>query len=337
MAYDPADLKLPHWLLRLLDVLVAIRIPLGFGWKIGLTRPGIIFSAAITGVWAAAFYSGNNLLYLCGAMITAVSVASVSNTVRMLRRFPDPGSLLPIVQAGSVTVLRRSGALTSPAAAMVDVDLSYSTGNFSLMARCEGEELRLEGRLRPQRRGVYSCSSLTLSTDAPLGLFPVVFRRKGDGDLVVMPEPVPWYPNRGNGRTQAGQTPAGGDEWLDLRSYVPGDPLSRVHWRKASGDISSWKVKRFASETEHSHEMLLRVDLRLPAGMDASAFERMLGRVWFWVLEQRGDATLLLGQQTFELVEGLKSGALQRAIASASPETTPAIGEGGLLLAVADE
>ena len=336
MAYDPADLKLPHWLLQFLDSLVAIRIPLPAGWKIGFTRAGIIFFAALLGVWAAALYSGNNLLYLCGAVITAILVASTASAARLLRNFPDPGALLPVLQAGSVTVLRQFSALVSPASAIVSVDWRDSAGCYSFVGRCEGGLLRLDGRISPEARGIYSCTLLTLSTDAPIGLLVLMLERRGGGEAVVMPDPVVWHPSAlGNGGI-AGQ-PAAGGELLDLRAYLPGDPLSRVHWRKASGDISSWKVKRFASDAADSQEQLLRVDLRLPAGMDKVDFEHLLGRVWFWVLEQGGHGKLLLGQQQFELGKESQTESLYRAIAAAEPELKPAGGEGGMLLSVSHE
>ncbi|RMG81653.1 MAG: hypothetical protein D6712_15870, partial [Chloroflexi bacterium] len=74
MAYDPADLRLPPWLLRLFDALVRVRLPVGPKWRLGLTRPGVMYALALFGIWAAAFYSGNNLLYLCGSVLLAISL-----------------------------------------------------------------------------------------------------------------------------------------------------------------------------------------------------------------------------------------------------------------------
>jgi len=337
VAYDPADLKLPHWLLRSLDALVAIHIPLGFGWWVGFTRPGIIFIAALLGVWAAALYSGNNLLYLCGAMMTAITAAAIVQAARLLKRFPDLGPLLPLLQVNSVTVLRKYTDLQEPASAVVGIEWHCVEECFSLRGRCEGDRVRLEGKMKPQSRGIYRCSKLLLSSDAPLGLFLLALERRGKGEVVVMPEPAVWNPDGHNGNNLSGQQLNGGDEWLDLRGYVPGDSLSRVHWRKASGDIREWKVKRFASEMERPHERLLRVDLRMPAGASAAAFERLLARVWFWVLEQGSSGQLILGQDSFDLGNSAQSAALQRAIAAAHPESLPASGEGGLLLTVSDD
>lgn len=337
MAYDPADLKLPGWLLRFLDLLIAIRIPIARGWRLGFTRPGIIFFAALVGLWAAALYSGNNLLYLSGAMITAISVAALLQTRRILKYFPDPAALLPQLQQGDVTIVRREGELLFPAAAVVTIRGCYDGGDFSLLGRCEAGRLSLQGRIKVQRRGLYRCNALTLSSAAPLGLFLLELQRSQSGEVVVMPEPLCWQADGLNAGAPSNALRFGGDEWHDLRLYTPGDALSQVHWRKASGDLSGWRVKRFALDAAQAPVATLRVDLRMPAYAEDAAFERLLGRVWFWVLGQNGDATLILGQHRFDLAEGMQSGALQRAIAGAVPEATPAAGDDGLLLAVSDE
>jgi len=153
----------------------------------------------------------------------------------------------------------------------------------------------------------------------------------------VMPEPRSWQTTGQDAFSSPGSPRFGGDEWHDLRGYLPGDALAQVHWRKASADMCQWRVKRFVIEREQADGALLRVDLRLPSHASQAAFERMLGKVWFWVLAQRGSASLILGQQHFALPDAMASGVVQRAIAAASVESAPAAGEGGLLLAVDDE
>mgnify|MGYP000350639483 CR=1 FL=1 len=161
MAYDPADLKLPHWLLRSLDLLIAISIPLGWSWRLGFTRPGIIFFAALLGIWAAAFYSGNNLLYLCGAMLTAISATALLHARRILRSFPDPVPLLPYLQHNSTTIVHKQSNSELAAAAVVNVQCRYGVGGdnemIELTGRCESGRMRLQGQIKPRQRGVFQC------------------------------------------------------------------------------------------------------------------------------------------------------------------------------------
>ena len=301
-----------------------------------MTRPGIVYTAAWLGVWAAAFYSGNNLLYLCGAMLTAIMVAALLLSARLLRQLPELS--LPLLQAGDVTVVRQSLPGRIDAAAVLAISWSNAAGDFALSARCTPEGSQLFGRLRPEHRGWFERHMLLLSTAAPLGLYEVSLRRQQGGEMAVLPAPQPW-PMASHSPLAAIQTRQflhEGDEWFDLRGYVPGDALSRIHWRKAAGDWQRWIVKRFHMPEAGEEELLLRVDLRLPAGREVAEFESLLGRAWFWVRQARdAGGRLVLGQQGFELADAQQYRQALRALAAATPEAQPAAGSGGLLLSLA--
>jgi len=303
-----------------------------------MTRPGIILTAAMLGVWAAAIYSGNNLLYLCGAMLASVMIAAITQAARLLRRLPDPGdALFPILQAGDVSVLHQEIDCNADMAAAVEISWANEAGQFRLLARCSVFASQLQGRLQPQRRGLFECKQVQLSTSAPLGLFIVEVIRNQGGEMVVLPAPLAWTAcGAADGQWQSGQQFfREGDEWRDLRSYVPGDSLSRVHWRKAAGDPQAWTVKRFSAADSQAPQALLRVDLRLPAGTEEADFDRLLGRAWFWVKEQQqAGARLLLGHADFDLSDEQQYRHALKALAGAVPETKPAAGSGGLLLSL---
>ncbi|OIO75323.1 MAG: hypothetical protein AUJ57_00300 [Zetaproteobacteria bacterium CG1_02_53_45] len=333
MAYDPAELRLPVWLLRLLERLIRLRLPIAPGWTIGLTRPGVMFVAAWLGVWAAALYSGNNLLYLCGSMMTALILAALAQSIGLLRRFPQ--MILPACQVGDVTIVRQMMAAPVKLAAVVDLSWSHAGETFALLARCADSAIRLDGRIRPKQRGLFDLQEMTLATSAPLGLFTIMLQRKHGGEMLVMPAPVAWSVG---GSTVLAERNAvvEGDEWRDLRSYVAGDLISRVHWRKAAGDMQHWMVKRFSSSEATAETTLLRVDLRLPSAMDTSAFEQLLGRCWHW-MQQDNAQRLILGQLQFDLSETSDYRQAMVAVASARPEADPACGTGGVLLSLVSQ
>ena len=336
MAYDPADLRLPPWLIRLLDRLIGLSVPLGRNWQLAMTRPGIIYTVAWFGVWAAAFYSGNNLLYLCGAMLTAIMAAALFQAVRLLQQFP--GLELPLLQAGDVTVIRQKFLGSVDAAAVLELSWSNPAGDFSLIARYAPVGNQLVGRLRPARRGIFAPQQLRLSTAAPLGLYELSLSRESEGEMAVLPVPEPWAvaSQASPATAETAQPLREGDEWFDLRGYVPGDALSRIHWRKAAGDWQRWVVKRFQMPEEGREAPLLRVDLRLPAGRGETDFESLLGRAWFWVRQAGEEGRLILGQQAFELADSRQYRQALLALAAAAPESAPAAGSGGLLLSLAE-
>jgi len=317
MAYDPADLRLPRWLLRFFDALVRLRLPLGRGLSIGMTRPGVMLTGAIVGLWLAAFYSGNNLLYLCGAMLTALAASSVVRGVLLLYKTMSLREIvLPPLEAGESTIVRVEHLQRSQAPAVVEVALQSAGGRFELQLRIEPEVRRLLGRLQPTARGVFQGGRLVLSTTAPLGLFLLTLAGDSHQRLVVMPAAVAW-----NDMGQQLRHLQEGDEWRDLRAYAMGDSLARVHWRKASVDSREWTVKRFGRHEEDEAQQRLIVDLRLPAGMPEERFEALLGKAWFW-LKERHSGQLVIGQLEFGLDD---AGARQQAmvtLAGARPETT---------------
>jgi len=337
LAYDPADLRLPPWLLRLLDALIRLRIPVAPSWQLGMTRPGVLLAAVMLGLWLAAFYSGNNLLYLCGAMLTALVTASIWQGVRLLKSMPLLASQFPdYTQAGDVFVFRREMPGFPLSAAYVEVEWNGGKSNVPLQTRLE-RTLLLAGKLKSEQRGVIGLQRQLLKTTAPLGLWQISRWRDDPVDWLVLPKPVPWAFLREGNREQ--MQAIEGDELRDLRSYIPGDSLSRIHWRKAAADMTRWSVKRFEQHAAEAESIVLRVDLRLPDRSKPERFEELLGRAWYWIASQlQGkEGRVVLGQQHFDLSRPESRPALFRALAEAVPENTPAAGEGGILLSLVEQ
>jgi len=264
--------------------------------------------------------------------------------VCLLQSFPTLQEKLPILQAGAVTALRQrlavqdSAGLTMPA--IVDIRWVYAGSAMSLVGRCVNRHIILHGSLHPDHRGLFNIPVLQMSTSAPLGLFVLGCVRENPFDLIILPAASPWVPAAGglsdSGDPETGGVqPGEGDQWYDLRAYVPGDALARVHWRKADGDIRNWVVKRFTSIAQAESRTLLRVDLRMPTGMDESAFEQLLGRACSWVQQHEyAAATLILGQDEFDLSRQDQYRQALKALAAAQPEPEPPAGQGGLLLSL---
>jgi len=338
MAYDPADLKLPAWLLGALNRLVGVRLPLAPGWRLGFTRPGIIFVTGLLGVWAAAFYSGNNLLYLCGAMLLSLMLAALLQGGSLLRQLPMPR--MPMLQAGETRVLHQTMPLAAACSGVVTLVWAVGDESLQLSARCHGHELRWDARLRLDKRGLFDAHDMLLSSAAPLGLFVLCCRRSVAIEVVVLPVPVVWLRVDGRGDETGSFS---GDEWHDLRAYVAGDSPRRIHWRRAQGESHTWAVKRFGAADDTQATARLRVDLRLPPDMPAGAFEQLIGQAWFWV-KQHGEhcdlsamgrpVELFLGDRYFDLGDAAQYESALRVIAGAKPAQQPPSGSDGMLLSL---
>ncbi len=304
-----------------------------------MTRPGVMLAAVLTGLWLAAFYSGNNLLYLCGAMLSALTFASIWQGVRLLKSTPPLAALLPgATEAGESFILRKDVPSISTQTGIVDVQWFGEQQPVVLQVRLDRPTV-LTGRLHAEQRALIHLDRQRLTTTAPLGLWRISCWRDELSSWAVLPRPVAWVESVLSGARYA--RPFEGDELRDLRSYVPGDALSRIHWRKAASDASQWTVKRFEQHASELYTNKLRVDLRLPQSVDAGLFEELLGRVWYWVDSRlkAGEKQLkvVLGQQQFDLVSLAQREAFFMALAETTPQSSSPAGRGGQLLSLMEE
>lgn len=338
MAYNPADLRLPPWLLRSLDALIRIEVPLAPKWRLGMTRPGVLLAGVLIGLWLAAFYSGNNLLYLCGAMLSALVFASIWQGVRLLKSVPQLAEFIPsATEAGDSYALHMPMPSGSAGIGIVDVQWFGEKQAVPLQMRLE-DSAQLTGRLRADMRALVHLDRQRLTTAAPLGVWKISRWRHESRTWAVLPRAVAWAENI-SGNSQLSR-PYEGDELRDLRSYVPGDALSRIHWRKAASAASHWTVKRFEQHEPEIDTRKIRIDLRLPDSAETELFEAMLGRAWYWIDGhlRRGEERLevILGQQQFDLISRRQREAFYLAMADASPESSAVAGEGGVLLSLVE-
>lgn len=345
MAYNPADLHIPAWLLRLLDILIRLRLPIGRHWRIAMTRPGILLLGALIGIWGAAFYSGNNLLYLCGGMLTAIVITSIWQAVVLLQHIPLLAHALPLwLETNTPFVLRQTISLKQPQTIAAHIDIYWQeASNIVMQLRSIQTDsvqphlfnMQLDTTLLFQQRIALTLRHQWLQTAAPLGLWQISRKRSDDARLYIMPSPVTWQGSH-LGSLQ-GQQYIEGDEFHHLRDYVPGDSLSHIHWRKANMDTKQWRVKQFQQPAALESCHHLCVDLRMSAHDTAADFERLLGMAWEWLkpyIQDNQPCELILGQQYIDCNNAKQQQQAIAAIATATPEQSPPIRNEGVLLSL---
>ncbi len=137
---------------------------------------------------------------------------------------------------------------------------------------------RWQTRVHCQRRGRYRLGSLTVEVTDPFGLFPVRRELGKSQSLLVYPAtielPFFWlasYVESGSRRNY----------WLTtdpdavvsrIREYVPGDSLSRIHWR-GTAHIGKLIVKDFDLDLAKNIWVVSDMSQRSPAGDDTAAIE----------------------------------------------------------------
>lgn len=127
--------------------------------------------------------------------------------------------------------------------------------------------------IRCQRRGWYQLGSLTAEVTDPFGLFPVRRQLTEAQNLLVYPAtielPFFWlasYVESGSGRNCWGTTERN-PVVSRVREYVPGDSLSRIHWR-STARAGKFIVKDF--DLDLSKNIWVVVDMASIAGGDAA-------------------------------------------------------------------
>lgn len=103
--------------------------------------------------------------------------------------------------------------------------------------------------LPTRKRGRHRLRHLRIETRYPLGLFCAWAYLETPAEVLVYPKPAATAPeveSEGSGSepTRSGTSGPGVDDFLGLRPYQPGDPLSRLHWKTLARE-GGLMVKQF--------------------------------------------------------------------------------------------
>jgi len=151
-------------------------------------------------------------------------------------------------------------------------------------------------------RGRYRLGPVTATTGDPLGLFRRQLVLSPERPLLVLPPVLPLanlelypgaMPGRGRGSQRSLQTTT---NVVTVRNYVPGDPLTRIHW-PSTARLGQFMVKEFDLDPTIDVVVLLDLDRRAQAGSGDSSTEE------YGVTIAASIAAYLLRQQ--ELAVGL--------------------------------
>ena len=136
-----------------------------------------------------------------------------------------------------------------------------------------GARKRIEWRLRTlcSRRGRYQLGPVRITTGDPLGLYQRTQILNKSAEILVLPKilPIkdfPLFPGQSIGRGKNQQrTQQVSTNVVTLREYLPGDPLSRIHW-PISVRQSQLMVKEFELDPTIDIWLMLDMDENIQAG-----------------------------------------------------------------------
>jgi uncharacterized protein (DUF58 family) len=178
-----------------------------------------------------------------------------------------------------------------------------------------GAHKRITWRARTlcRQRGRYALGPVTATTGDPLGLFRQTLPLAAGYQLLVLPRIVPLerfslyqgaLPGRGRGSQRSLQTAT---NVVTVRKYVPGDPLTHIHWR-STAHTGQFMVKEFDLDPTVDVSLLLDFDPASQAGTGDDSTEEygvtIIASLAAYLLRQRQVAVGLV-------ISGLPEGALQ--------------------------
>lgn len=183
-------------------------------------------------------------------------------------------------------------------------DGSTLPGHHAGYVSSVGAHQRIAWRARTvcRRRGRYTLGPVVATTGDPLGLFKREMLLSPQQELLVLPPVLPLaqvdlfagaMPGRGRGSQRSLQTTT---NVVTVRSYVPGDPLTRIHW-PTTARLGQFMVKEFDLDPTIDVVILLDLDRDVQAGEGDSSTEE------YGVTVAASLAAYLLRQQ--ELAVGL--------------------------------
>lgn len=215
------------------------------------TRTGFAFAGLLILLILGAINYQASLVYAMAFLLGSLFLVTILYTFRNLsglrleiseQRPAFVGEALPF----SVRVTRPAGAPRE------GIQLGWPASVKQWAQLYESESSVVELFLQASRRGYLRPGRLLVETHFPLGLLRAWTWVDLNAAGLVYPKPLfgP-YPERHKSRRQDGtlMDPAGSDDFTDLRSYQPGDPIKHILWRSyAKSDELS--VKNYASYVE---------------------------------------------------------------------------------------
>jgi uncharacterized protein (DUF58 family) len=195
------------------------------------------------------------------------------------------------------------------------VDGSTLPGHAAGYVSSLGGRKRISWRARTlcRQRGRYQLGPVTATTGDPLGLFQRTLPLAAAFPLLVLPRVLPLQtfalfegvmPGRGRGSQRSVQTAT---NVVTVRDYVPGDPLTRIHWRSTAHQ-GRFMVKDFDLDPTVDVTILLDLDPSVQVGHDEESTEEygvtIAASLAAYLLRQRQVAVSLV-------VSGMPEGHLQ--------------------------
>lgn len=200
-----------------------------------LTKPGRIFFGFLISLIIIALATGNNLLYLILAGMMSFMIVSGIESEMNLRHLEVERVMLAEIYAG--TAAKFGYLVRNPRNSSSRLLLTDMAGiKIERLAREEIESIHAEVTF--PGRGYAELGRIVISTTYPYGLFEKSISFLLEDRVLIFPEPRKFEPFLSSGARDAG-TGKASDSISHVRSYLEGDPLSSIVWKKQNQGLIS--------------------------------------------------------------------------------------------------
>ncbi|MHB8728842.1 MAG: DUF58 domain-containing protein [Sulfuricaulis sp.] len=251
------------------------------------TRFGLLFALLLLVQLLAAINYGNGLAYALTFLLGSLAVVSMLYTHRNLLRLRlSAGACVPVF-AGDVAVFRIHLINDAPTPRL-GVTLLQRKKEIAYVDIPAQGGADIELPVPSRARGYLALPPLTVQTRFPLGLLYSWSRRiELEQSCLVYPRPADPMPYRSGAATTSESAPgslSGGDDFIGVREFRPGDSPRHVDWRAVARG-QDWHTKQFGG----GHPVTVWFDWDTLAGLDT---EERLSVLTRWVRDAERDGRL---------------------------------------------
>ena len=197
------------------------------------TRNGLGFVVLITILLLIAFVYNNNLIYILGFLLASVFFVTIIHSFKSLAGLTIKKGKSTTVFAGEaapfIIHLENSG---DDQRLNLGINLSGENPVQSHLSATDKAHVTLYAPTN--KRGWYQCSTITISSNFPLGLFRAWSPINFDYKTLVYPKPAELempFPDCSSVSTGSGIPKKNREDFFGLARYQPGDSIRQIHWK----------------------------------------------------------------------------------------------------------
>lgn len=248
------------------------------------TKQGLGFALLLLVMLIGSINYSNSLGYFLTFLLASLTVVAIFHTYNNLLILQlGPAICKPVFAGDEMHFTVQVNNLNQHARLSVDTYTPLKIRSSQDIAQNALSTVRVKHLF--SQRGLQALPRFTIETRFPFGLFRAWALVQFDQSQLVYPKPShhTQLPLKSSGYEQGHkQLDAGSDDFKELRTYHPGDPLQHVHW-KSYARHHTLQTKEFASTT--SDELWLNW-----ADTTVQGVELKLSQLTRWVLlaDKRG-------------------------------------------------